>query len=118
MINMKIPDNIDKGSMLFVGILIAIALALFYIILGFSGMMSLLGITLIFMLPTYLILDNFELETDEKIVFSFFIGVGVFPSIAYWLGVLMPFRIAILATFIILLIAWLLIKKCLSKNKI
>ena len=65
-------------------------------------MMSALGIILLFMLPTYLILNNFSLEQDEKVIFSFFIGVGIFPSITYWLGMLISFRMAILITFIFL----------------
>ena len=86
----------------FIAIAAVIIMAFFYLILGFSGMMSALGIMLIFMLPTYLILNNFNLEQDEKIIFSFFIGVGIFPSIAYWLGNAISFRISILITFILL----------------
>lgn len=86
----------------FIAIAVIVILAFFYFILGFSGMMSALGIILLFMLPTYLILNNFSLEQDEKIIFSFFIGVGIFPSISYWLGMLISFRMAILITFIFL----------------
>ena len=88
----------------FIVIVIIVTLVFFYFILGFSGMMTSLGIMLLFILPTYLMLNNFNLEQDEKIVFSFFIGVGIFPSITYWLGILISFRIAILITFLLLLI--------------
>ncbi|MBI2559293.1 hypothetical protein HYW20_08280 [Candidatus Woesearchaeota archaeon] len=94
--NLKIEN---KG---FIAITVVIILAFFYLILGFPGMMSALGIILIFMLPAYLILNNFDLEQDEKIIFSFFIGVGIFPSISYWLGMVISFRLAILITFILL----------------
>ena len=105
---MKLPD---KEIMAFIGILIAIILVFFFYILGFSGAMSALGIVLIFFLPTYFILNNFNLENDERIIFSFFIGVGIFPSIAYWLGTLMSFRISIFITFLILLIIGFLARK-------
>ena len=104
-----------KENLGFIGIVMFIVLIFFYMILGFSGMMSALGIILIFIVPVYFILDNFELETGEKIVFSFFISVGVFPSISYWLGILMSFRLAILITFIILIIIGFLIKKYLKR---
>jgi apolipoprotein N-acyltransferase len=94
-----------------IGIIIAVILVFFYFILGFSGMMAALGIILLFIVPFYLILDNFELDQDEKIVFSFFIGVGIFPAITYWLGMLISFRIAIFITFIVLIVAGYLVKK-------
>lgn len=86
----------------FIAIAVISILFFFYYILGFSGMMSALGIIILFMVPTYLILNNFNLEQDEKIIFSFFIGVGIFPSITYWLGLFISFRLAILITFILL----------------
>lgn len=105
---MKLPD---KESMAFIGIAAAIILAFFFYILGASGLMSALGIILIFVLPTYFILNNFKLDDDEKIVFSFFIGAGIFPSIAYWLGTLISFKISIFMTFSLLLSAGFLVKK-------
>ena len=107
--------NLSKGDAGFIGVILAVALVFFYAILGLSGMVSALGIILIFIVPTYFILDNFELENDEKIIFSFFISVGVFPSIAYWLGILMSFKLAILITFAILLAAGFLVKKLKKK---
>jgi len=95
----------------FIGIIIIVILAFFYLILGLSGMLAVLAIMLFFMLPAYFILDNFNLEQDEKIVFSFFIGAGIFPSIAYWFGRFIPFKIGIFITFAILIATAFLIKK-------
>ena len=95
----------------FIGIVVVVILAFFYFILGFSGMMAVLGIILLFIVPFYLILDNFNLSQDEKIVFSFFIGVGIFPAITYWPGMLISFRIAIFITFIVLVVVGLLVRK-------
>ena len=78
--------SLSKEDLKLIGIIAAIVLIFFYIILGFSGMLSALGIILIFIVPVYYILDNFELDTDEKLVFAFFISAGIFPSISYWLG--------------------------------
>tara|TARA_B100000315_G_C14595441_1_gene598746 strand:+ start:21 stop:350 length:330 start_codon:yes stop_codon:yes gene_type:complete len=109
---MKLPD---KENMAFIGILIAVILIFFFYILGFSGAMSALGIILIFVLPTYFILNNFKLDNDEKIVFSFFIGVGIFPSIAYWIGTFISFKLSIFITFLILLGVGFLVKKLRKK---
>ena len=98
--------KLDKESMAFIGIAAALMLAFFFYILGASGLMSALGIILIFILPTYSILNNFNLDNDEKIVFSFFIGVGIFPSIAYWLGTLISFKISILWHIVQLPSSW------------
>jgi apolipoprotein N-acyltransferase len=105
---MKLPKVENIGIM---GIILVIILTFFYFILGFSGMLSALGIILLFIVPLYLILDNFDLTQDEKIIFSFFIGVGIFPAITYWLGMFISFRIAILITFIVLIVTGYLIKK-------
>ena len=109
---MKLPNFKQIG---FVLLAAALILAFFYFVLGFSGMMTALGIMLLFMLPTYLILNNFDLEQDEKIIFSFFIGVGIFPAITYWLGMLISFRIAIFITFAILVTASFIIRKLKKK---
>ena len=114
---MKIPEmNIPKIEHVgFIGAAIALMLAFFYLVLGISGMMAALGIILLFVLPFYLILnildnlDKSQLEQDEKIIFSFFIGVGVFPSITYWIGMLISFRLSIFVTFAMLVITGCLV---------
>ena len=110
---MKLPKI---ENLRFIGIIMVVILAFFYFILGFSGMMAVLGIILLFIVPIYLILDNFELDQDEKIVFSFFIGVGIFPVIVYWLGMIISFRIAIFITFIVLIVVGFVVRKFWKKN--
>ncbi len=109
---MNLPKIENLG---FLGVIVAVILVFFYSILGFSGMMAALGIILLFIVPFYLILDNFNLGQDEKIVFSFFIGVGIFPAIAYWLGMIISLRIAIFITFILLIVVGLLVRKFYKK---
>lgn len=92
------------------GIILIAAMAFFYFILGLDGMISVLGIFLLFIVPMYLILDKFDLEEDEKLVYSFFIGVGILPSLAYWAGLFISFKVAILVSFIILIITGFLIR--------
>jgi apolipoprotein N-acyltransferase len=105
---MKLPSKEDLG---FIGIVMVVVLVFFYLILGFSGMISSLGIIMIFIVPVYFILGNFDLATDEKLVFSFFISTGIFSSIAYWLGIFISFKLAIFVTFVMLLVVGFGIKK-------
>ena len=105
---MKLPKIENIG---FMGIILAIILAFFYLILGLGGMMAVLGIVLFFVVPFSLMLNNFELEQDEKLVLSFFIGAGIFPSIVYWLGIFISFRISIFITFAVLMLAAIATRK-------
>lgn len=103
--------GVNKENMVFGSVMLLAIALFFYMILGFAGAVSALAIILVFLIPTYFIFDNFSLETDEKLVFSFFVGVGVFPSIAYWLGLFVSFKLAIVVTFAVLIAAGFLIKK-------
>ena len=98
----------DKGNIenLQIGLLfIAVILVFFYFILGLQGALSALGIIIFFAVPFYIILDKLSLREDEKLTFSFFIGVGIFPAIAYWLGIFISFRLSIFIAFILLVIS-------------
>ncbi|MBU90220.1 hypothetical protein CMO94_01655 [Candidatus Woesearchaeota archaeon] len=110
---MKLPKVENLG---FIGIVVGVILAFFYFILGFSGMMAILSIMLLFIVPIYFILDNFDLGQDEKIVFSFFIGVGIFPSLVYWPATIISFRLSILITFIVLVVVGMLVRKFRKKK--
>ena len=105
---MKLPKVENLG---FIGVMVVVILAFFYFILGFSGMMSVLGIILLFIVPIYFILDNFDLGQDEKLVFSFFLGVGIFPSLVYWLGLFISFRLSIFIAFVVLIVVGVLVRK-------
>ncbi|MBI2135296.1 hypothetical protein HYU09_04865 [Candidatus Woesearchaeota archaeon] len=93
-------ENIQVGSLLIIAVIV-----FFYFILGLQGALSALGIMVFFVLPFYFLLGKFNLREDEKLAFSFFIGAGIFPAIAYWLGIFISFRLSIFITFIILIAA-------------
>ena len=105
---MKLPKIENIG---FIGIMVAVILVFFFLILGISGLLSALGVILLFIVPMYFILDNFSLGQDEKIVFSFFIGVGILPSLSYWIGFFISFKVAVLLSFAILIIVGILIRR-------
>jgi len=110
---MKLP-KIENFKLIVISIIII--LTFFYFILGLSGMMAVLGIILLFIFPSYLILDNFDFEQDEKLIFSFFIGIGLFPAVTYWLGLFISFRVSIFITFILFIVVAYLIKKFYKKK--
>jgi len=105
---MKVPKIENLGL---IGIVLAVMLLFSFFVLGFSALMTVLGVILLFIIPIYLVLDKFDLGQDEKIVFSFFLGVGIFPALAYWLGIFISFKISILISFVILIVAAYLIRK-------
>jgi len=99
------------------GILVLVLLFSFTLF-GFTGVKVIGGVILLFFLPFYLILDNFNLETGEKIMFSFFIGIGVFSTFVYYLGILFnSIRIATVVSFVLLVGVGLLLKKFLPVKK-
>ena len=76
--------------------IIAAAFALFGLLLfGFSGLRLLVLSGIVFVLPVYLILGNFGLESTERVFFSIFLGLVLVPVPVYWLGTLISFRLAI-----------------------
>ena len=107
---MNISNDIKFS--IFLGIIIALA---FFFILGITGLMVALGFMIGYIFVFYLLLNNFELDMSEKIVFSLFIGIGIFPSMVYLLGLVISFRIAIAVTFILLIFIAYLIKKLKKK---
>jgi len=91
------------GNKEFAGIMAAVVLLFFYYLFGFTGVKVIIGAFLVFFLPFYLILDNFKLDLSEKIIFSFFLGIGIFSAIAYYAALLFnSVRIGIMVTFLLL----------------
>jgi len=96
--------------------IILILIALFsFIFFGFIGFRTIFGILLVFFLPTYLILDNFDLQTSEKLIFAFFLGVGLFSAIVYMLGTIISFKLSIAITFVLVIALSFLLKKVKKK---
>jgi hypothetical protein len=74
-----------------------------YVLLGVTGMRTIVGFALLMVLPFYFIFSLFKCSELEKIAFSFFTGITVVPSLVYWLGFVMSFRVAILIVFLLLI---------------
>jgi apolipoprotein N-acyltransferase len=95
MYNFKIKHAIIGAAIL--------VLAFFLILFGITGIRTVVGIFLLFMLPIYMIINNFDFDMGEKVIFSFFIGIGLFSTLTYWLGfVVGSLKLSALIIFILL----------------
>jgi uncharacterized membrane protein len=74
------------------------------VIFGFKGGVFFLGILFLYFLPVYLVMSKTSLEEEEKIASSFFIGVILVPTLVYYLGFLVSFKMSIFIVLILLLI--------------
>lgn len=85
------------------GLLIGAAIALFSsAFFGFTGFKVFFGFIILSYLPFYFLLEKTELEEEEKAVFPLFLGLGIFPAVAYWIGVVLPFKAAIASAFFVI----------------
>lgn len=100
--------------MVFLLIAVLIALVFSYILFGVTGIRVILGIVFI-SFPFYLLLNNFELTEGEKSVFSILLGLTIFPSLVYLLGLVISFRIAIITIFIVLIILVFILRQYKSR---
>lgn len=112
---MRLEDLKSENGLL-LGILLAVAVISSFAMLGFAGLRTLVGLAILMFLPVYLILNNLDLQNGEKAMFALFSSIALFPSFAYWLGFLVPFKIAIAITFIILVILAYAVKRWLKKQ--
>ena len=107
---MKIKSDEFKEFIIFFSIVLLIALVFLFILFGMTGARVVLGIILI-SLPFYLILNRFDVEEGEKFIFSILLGLTVFPSLVYLLGLVISFRLSILITFISITVISFALKK-------
>ena len=112
---MNLKNYFSKELAVFFSVIISIILIFSFALFGLAGIRFVSGL-IIMWLPFYLILSEFELTTAEKFVFSLIMGITLFPSLVYLLGLLISFRIAIFVTFVLLICVWFLIGKFKKKK--
>ena len=84
------------------------------VLFGLTGMKVVLGIAFI-SFPFYLIFNNFELSQGEKFVFSVLLGLTIFPSLVYLIGLVISFIISILASFALFVCTGIIL--CMRRKK-
>ncbi|MFH1317240.1 MAG: hypothetical protein ABII01_07000 [Candidatus Woesearchaeota archaeon] len=97
---------------------LALIIAVFSLVtFGLTGLLTIIIIFLFFILPFYIILKNTDLEKDEKLFLPFFIGIGLFSTITYYLAFpLNSIKVAAVLTFILLILSGFVANKLLLKK--
>lgn len=95
--------------------LAAISVAAFALF-GFTGFRTVIAIVVLFIIPPLLLLRKSGLDLEEKIFFSLFMGLGIFPLVVFALNQLLPsFRLSVVAA--LALAALLPLSKLRKKQK-
>ena len=69
-----------------------------FVLFGLPGFRTILAIAVLFVIPPLLILKNASLDVEEKIFFSLFAGIGLFPLLAWLVNQILPsFRVSVIA---------------------
>lgn len=97
--------------------LAVIAVAAF-VLFGFAGFRTIIAVAVLFILPPLLLLKNSNLNVEEKIFFSLFIGLGMFPLLVFSVNQVLPsFRLSILAAFILVVVAAFFVPRILRRKQ-
>jgi len=108
---------IKLGQVAWVAGLVVIVLFSFALF-GMTGARTTVSMALLFIAPAYFILRKTSLDFEEKIFFSLFISLGLFPLIAWSISQLLPsFRLSALAAFVLVVAAGLFPPQILARLK-
>jgi hypothetical protein len=109
---MSEPIKIKLGIRELIVLTLITGLIFFYFNYSWIGIRLYAMILLLYFLPFYIFLDSFELSLGEKLIFSFFIGLGIVPLLTYYITKLLAsFRWSIAVTFVILTVSSFFFRK-------
>lgn len=107
--------KINQQSAAWLFALAAVALTAFALF-GMAGFRTILAIAALFVIPPLLILKSFGLDLEEKMFFSLFIGIGLFPLLAWAVNHVLPsFRLSVIAAFALVVAAGFFAPRILRK---
>ncbi len=79
---------------------------------GMTGARTVAAMVIFFLIPFYLLLGKLNIEADEKVFFAFFIGLGFFSAIVFYMGRIIPsFRASVAVAFVLLVLLPFVLKK-------
>ena len=97
--------EMKNGSGIKVGVIVIILIAIFFFIrFGFTGLRTILAIILLYIIPSYALLSRFDLDSNERLIFSIFLGIGLISTLVYFLGLIIRFSSAIIIVAVLLII--------------
>lgn len=74
-----------------------------YLTAGMYGAITVLVLGMI-ALPFYLLLDLYDFNIAEKIIFAFFLSIGLYSTLVYWINQILPsYRLSLIISYIILI---------------
>lgn len=82
--------------------IVSLVLASFFaaVLFGFAGFRTILAIALFFVVPVFLLLRRTSLDVEEKVFFSLFMGLGLFPLAVWAVNQALPsFRLSVPVAF-------------------
>ena len=89
--------KLGQNYAVWLAVLLVVAAAAF-VLFGLAGFRTILAIAVLFVIPPLLFLKNTSLAVEEKIFFSLFIGIGLFPLLAWLVNQVLPsFRVSVIA---------------------
>lgn len=82
-------------------------LIIFFIVVGslfgITGIRTMLGWLVFYFMPFYLVLNNFNLDSDEKVFFAFFLSIGLYPLLVWYVDrIILSLRISIVISSLLL----------------
>lgn len=85
---------------------------------GFAGFRTILGFAALFILPVFFVVWKTDLDVEEKIFFSLFIGLGLFGLLIFMINSLLPsFRASVIASLLVAAAAGIIWPKIVKKAK-
>ncbi len=85
---------------------LAVVAATAFALFGFTGFRTIISIVALFVIPPLLLLRKSGLDLEEKIFFSLFIGIGLFPLLVFTFNQLLPsFRASAVAALAFIAVA-------------
>lgn len=107
---MKLSLRISSRNVAIAGLAASLIAAAF--LFGMTGVRTVAAIVLFFFFPFYILIRKLNIESDEKVFFAFFIGLGLFSTIVFYVGRIIPsFRVSVAAAFVALLLLPIVLKK-------
>ncbi|MFH1827825.1 MAG: hypothetical protein ABH824_01050 [Nanoarchaeota archaeon] len=100
-------------------LILLISSIFFFINYKMTGLRLFIGSFLLFFLPFYIFLDSFDLPIEEKLIFSFFIGLGIVSILVFYLTKIFgSIRISLIIGFIVLMAGSLIFRYYYKKKNI
>ncbi len=90
-----------------IGIATLIILLASFFILGITGVRTVIGMFLIFVLPAYLLLDLTSLDSEEKFFIGTTLGISLFALAVFFVDRIVPsMRISTVVVYVIVVLVW------------